>query len=718
MAERKNPTRSSRSRQRGIATVLVALLLVGGVLFILTQTMRSVNTAAIDTTRQMNSTGALMLAESGIQRMQSILGKAAATNSLQESTCTGLSGTGPFSLGGGTFNYSAATALPSGCNASTNPCTKCTATVTGTVGDSTRSLEATLNFTSANGTTGKGQTITMVLRNDYDRPALALFNLAWRRQEGGGGGNSTATYCANGASDCGNMYHVVAQAGNKDVGALGVSVGIAASTVSKVVEQYLSAVRAYAEVGALFPAQDGATTWPTVKGSYWDDVTTSPGNSTVGTNNVSTGRVNSGVANTTANCIASPNTYGSGSKQTCNSWCNDSDTLVFGISGRAGQSGSVTEQINSVIFNTTGSPSQNVALTRTVHYPDTNGSVVNATDVYAEVWKYHNPQYAPPATTYGATTYPTQLRGTVGSQFATSNIAAGAAQFSVNTGGFQSLYASSRICLGDKLSWVSTGSGNDAFQNSVVITGIPENPSNSPAPAQQCSNTTGVSNLYTFSPATKTSGCGGAPTNCNMGSPILQVMSTKFLHVDTMIGALSASSALLGAGANISVSGSTGINDPNVYNISGASAACGTGCARTTQAYTQGTPSTTIVNMPAGWTAPALATAGGPIIAVASGTGLFAAGTKVESVSGSTFTVPSSTPIVTPLRDAKLCGGICALFNDPSSTSSFTDFTVNKSAGTTYWSGGFMCLSGVKDSLIIPVTSSTTTTYQWKESIQ
>jgi hypothetical protein len=704
---------SLRTRQQGIASVVVALLIVVGVMFILMQALRTSNIASTDTVRQMDSTAALLLAESGLQRLQSVVLKAAQSNTLQESTCTAFNNTGPYSLDRGSFSYPSATASPAGCSATGTPCARCTATVTGTVGSTLRSLEATLNFTAVNGTTGKGQTVTMVLKNTYDRPALALFNLAWRRQ--GSGGNATASYCTNGATDCGNRYHVVAQAGQNDVGALGVSVGILANTDSKPVSQTLSANRAYAEVGALFPALDGATTWPKVLGSYWDDASNGNSNSTVGTNNVDSGLVNSGVANTTANCVASPNTYSGGSKQTCNSWCRDTvsgasaDTLVFGISGRSGATGSVQERINQVTFNTSGTPAQAVPLSRLVHFP--TADIVNSTDVFSEIWKVYNPAFGPTVgssvtvggatATYGATSYGTYLAGTIGAQVTTGTIANNATSMSVTAVG------SGRICIGDVL---SRSGGQDRFQAATLVTTTPDNATGG-VTGQQCSSRTGT---YNFSKAT---------TNNMNGTLTINATSSKFVLHSTALGALTLNTPLQQDGTSVATATAvlTTPGDSAVHTLSTTPG----GQPRLLQTYTQGGVVTgtdsggvtrSIITVPGMTTGPDA----GTILNVFSGTGVLGVSTKPVAPPGGSAAnqIWVDNAPSTPLRDAVLCGGICALFNNASSTTATTEFQVIKSSGTRYWAGGFMCLSGVKDSIVVPVTSSSTTGFQWKESVQ
>ncbi len=119
--------------------------------------------------------------------------------------------------------------------------------------------------------------------------------------------------------------------------------------------------------------------------------------------------------------------------------------------------------------------------------------------------------------------------------------------------------------------------------------------------------------------------------------------------------------------------------------------------------------------MPPGTAAPLA----GTILAVYSGTGRFVAKTTVLASPAPTAT--SFTVSATPAEDiisASLCGGTCAFFNAPSTSSSVTNFTVTKTTGTGQWSGGFICRSGVDQSKIQPVTATTTKPTRWQETVQ
>jgi hypothetical protein len=656
----------------------MAFLLVAGVIFILAQTMGIVGTRSTDTSQQLDSTAALMLAESGLQRAEAIVGRSGNSGIMAEADCTGVATASPsFTLGRGSFSYSTTrtVAAPPGCTEGL--CTGCTVNVTGTVGSASRTLEQTYTLGVSYGVAGRGTTVTMVLRNIHNVPATSLFNLAWKRQDPGG--NADTTFCANDPTGCGLQWNLESSNGNTSVGGMGVTVDIAPNTVSRRVVQTISQSRDYVEVGGLFPSVS-ATTTPTVTGAFWDDKHVTH---LTGVNAGSTGGVVNGVATTTSTCTPSPTTYpsgGTGSFQadTCTSWCSASDTLVYGISGRSQTS---ADQLTAVTFGTNGpNPS---ALTKLVHFPNLDGSTPNASGkAFSEVWYLFNPDYLSVNADYsnsaGLTSYPSAVKATAGANpVLNANLANGDTTMTV----VSLADSNTRICQGDTLS-------GDSDINGATIT--------SPAGC-------GTTGTYTFSPA--------ATGNVNKNNV---VVSSTHLRVIGSTGAnLQAGTANVRPGiTTVSIaSGPSG----GEYTLSSAVNLGGT------VYVTQGASSTTI-RVPAGTVLPSsnpyvsttltvFGVTGSPV-----GAGAFPAGTKVVSVGVDSFTV-SAAPS-TGLYGAKVCGGLCAFFNSPSSTSAITDYSVTKSGGTLQFAGGFVCLRGVDYSKIAPITSTTLKTGRWQETIQ
>jgi len=107
---------------------------------------------------------------------------------------------------------------------------------------------------------------------------------------------------------------------------------------------------------------------------------------------------------------------------------------------------------------------------------------------------------------------------------------------------------------------------------------------------------------------------------------------------------------------------------------------------------------------------------GGTILKVYSGTGAFVGSTRVVNGSITPTTFQVSTPPSVPLVNATICGGICALFDNPASASATTTFSITRTDVTdSEWAGGFVCLSGVDPSRIKPVTASNARLARWHE---
>jgi hypothetical protein len=454
---------------------------------------------------------------------------------------------------------------------------------------------------------------------------------------------------------------------------MGVTVGIEANNLSKVVVQNLSMSRDYVEVGGLFPSL--TSTPPLVVGRFWDDKNVSH---LTGINAGSAGGVISGVATDTGVCTSSPTTYptgGTGSFQadTCTNWCKQSDTLVFGVSGRSATS--ADQLLPSVTFGTNGA--NPVVMTRLVHFPNLDGSTPNASGkAFSEIWYAYNKDYtsADNSTGAGLTSYTSAVKATAGAKPTLSanmsnndtTMTVASLADAVNT----------RICAGDVLS-------GDPNINGAVIT------------APSGCNTTGT---YTISP--KASGSVNK-NNVVVSSTTLRVQASTGPNLQT-------------GTANVSTGGTVNIaSGPSGGNYTLSSAAY----FSSTAYVTQGANSTTI-RVPTGSALPAVGTriAVYSVASSPAGTGTFAAATTVQSVGADSFTV-SSVPS-TGLYGAKACGGICAFFNSPSSTTAVTQYTVVRSGGTAQFAGGFVCLRGVDASKIAPVTSTTTKTGRWQETVQ
>jgi hypothetical protein len=674
--------------QRGAISILMAMLLIAGVIFILAQTLGIMRVRGVDTAQSLDSSAAMMLAESGLERAEGILGAAVTGNINTDATCTAIASDGPFSVGRGTISYSSATSLPALCGGANPVCTSCTVTAKGIVGSTERDLTLKYNLGTVNGTTGRGNTITMVLKNTFAQPAIALFNLAWRRQGNGGNSASTLTSCTT-SSSCQLLWNVESSNGKPSVGGLGTSVPIAGNTLSQTVTQTLDQSRDYSEVGALFPGLSGL---PTVIGSYWSNT----GTNETAINSGSSGATNSGtVSSGGGTCLIGgtvPNPPGNTTTQNCSNWCLAGDTLVLGLSGRGASS---ADETTAIAFNTTGTNGyapQNVAMTRVVHFPNTDGSISNATgQVYSESWYAYNAAYnastvtsVPSSTNIGPTTYSAAIFGVAGvPSLSVSNLGNNdtTGDFSGNTG---------RMCVGDTMTGSKVNSLIDAIYTGAGQTGT----------SITCADATAATPQTSGSFTLHTQTTGGGTTTVAVNSTSLKAISSS--------GTLATGSATILSGGTLNIASSPPAG--GIYPLSSAANVLGY--------VVQGTGLSTTVTVGSSADLPATA---GMIVQVyklaTGGTGALAANTRVTAITGAnTFTL-SAAP-TTPLMGVQLCGGTCALFNEPSVSTASSVFTLTKSGGTSQFSAGFMCLSGVDKNNIIPVTSSAVQKRVWNETIQ
>lgn len=340
--------------QKGFVSIIALLFLSSVVVFILAQSLSMSGSKSLETQQYFDSVAALALAESGREAALAEMTNVVNMNPGNfKSNCDSYPSRSAVSLGRGTFNYAAPPSAATG--------TICRIRSRGTVGSAVRTLETTLELATVNGVGGTGDTVNLTLTNPYDVPAVAVFNLAWRRQQNTGGGQATSN-----CSTCGIAWNQDRISGLNSAGSLGASQTITANNPSASVTQTLSASRNYIEVGLVLggTSTGGA---PVLKGAYTNDNTTT----------------------NTSNQTTTTGTVPSGEKSGGGNWCTDADTLVFGVSGR---SDNFSAAFSSVRFNTAGTNPQNIALTPIAHFPNSDGSSPNTQgDIFSEIWYTHNP---------------------------------------------------------------------------------------------------------------------------------------------------------------------------------------------------------------------------------------------------------------------------------------------------------------------------------------
>ncbi len=710
---RKQPW--AKLRQGGMVTLLVILLLIGTVVFVLTQTLDISSGNVADGQRSGESQAAFFLAESGLDKAQAGV-TSGLLGSYSNTSCTGISST--YALGRGNVELSTVS-TPAACvNGSTTPCSGCAATSTGMVGSSKRVLQQDIAVTVRNGTTCNASTNNCTntplswllnLRNTASVAGIGVFNLTY-----GGQGNNQAT-CAT-ASNCRLQIDVDSPAAGNDSTAMMVNAVLIPSGGSYPIYQTTTQNRNAAEVGVFFLG----TTAPTLTGptanpgaaSYWNTQNTGPAR-TVGSGSATTGGTNDGTFSSGGTCDAP-----SANVQSCTSWCYGGDTLVFSYAGAVT---ALTDELSSVTFSTNLGTGQNIAMTRVTKYP--NNLVAGApTDVDAEIWYARNPNFVPSTTplALNASSYKGVGNSAFGASWLgsatdTSKVSGAGGAGSGNTltvGSTFTTYPAQMITPGP----IGTGdvlssSGGSAAAN---VNCTPTCPTVlAQVTSAEPGGALGGRGTYTIS------GSPQAVSSANnrvwtVSSNVLNVSSCTtcyFQSSDALSGLLSgrtitAQATPLGTVATrgrVEATGGVGR-----YTTSGVTPVQLAGNIRA------GTPGTTIYLPPA---SSQPVTAIPPMrIAVKSGTGAFAPGTTVTAINAppnavtNAFTV--STAPATPLENASICGGTCAFFNPGAAAE--TTFTIGSPA--IRWAAGFMCLKGVD---IVPqiVTSSSTALGRWTEVI-
>lgn len=223
--------------QKGFVSIIALLFLSSVVVFILAQSLSMSGSKSLETQQYFDSVAALALAESGREAALAEMTNVVNMNPGNfKSNCDSYPSRSAVSLGRGTFNYAAPPSAATG--------TICRIRSRGTVGSAVRTLETTLELATVNGVGGTGDTVNLTLTNPYDVPAVAVFNLAWRRQQNTGGGQATSN-----CSTCGIAWNQDRISGLNSAGSLGASQTITANNPSASVTQTLSASRNYIEVG-------------------------------------------------------------------------------------------------------------------------------------------------------------------------------------------------------------------------------------------------------------------------------------------------------------------------------------------------------------------------------------------------------------------------------------------------------------------------------------
>ncbi len=714
-----NVMHSSVRRQSGAASIAIAVLLMFILVAAVTAVLNMSGSSVIDAAKNEEQVSALFLAESGVERGQSVL--SAASDSTLPGACTAINAT-DIALGRGTFKLTG-TSSPTGCGGAT-PCTGCTITSTGTItttGSTTTSSRTVVRVMSlstpsggAKGCGGGGSAVaaptvtdcpnatTGDLQRDITQkidvlalPTILFSNIAFMRHPTGGtsvdaSGCVTAADTTSISNPCISQWNTESSSGNGDpvVGSRGASVRIGSGDVptTYTLSQNLTASSAFAAIGARISG-----TGLEIIGSFWADKGGGSSYSTKANSQTNLGTTNSGALTLTS---GSPDifppftgavTYAT--EQTKNGWCNGADTLILGFSGRSSKN--ANGSLNAFTFGT--SPAATPVFKGSIEFPTPVGTTINS-DLYSTLMYIINPVYLSPANGASAGGKVTAYAGIPSSEF-TATMTTGSTSMTVNTNGSPS----KNIYVGDKIYCDSNNQGCSGFNGLPVAT-----VSAIPGGVGISSTATGV---YTLSPS------GSLVTVSTKAllvvrSSVMQVSSpfaSGWLSVDdTLSGSTTAAITSVPSGCTTTcqAAGDYGIN-PQASFVSSATNI-------TANSYT--------VNVPDGTTAPP------------AGTIVGAAGDDNDNAETATSTITKqscvandgvrsakrfnlngwdtvnkvcgSTPsrTINPFSNAQICGGICAFFNNSSATKT-TSFTVTNT-NTQQWAAGMTCLKGVLESSI------------------
>ncbi len=177
----------SRRQQQGIITAMAAVILVTAVIYVLAQTFGIIGTTSLSNAAQRDSVAAFFLAESGVERGFSVINAAADAGNMTNAICDGLTGTHPVGDRGGQFTYDSPVSVPATCGGmSSSFCDSCSFTARGSLGGSSRAIRVTISSIPNEGTAGCGNSST--LQMTVAAPgSYAFTHLAYRAKDDGTG---------------------------------------------------------------------------------------------------------------------------------------------------------------------------------------------------------------------------------------------------------------------------------------------------------------------------------------------------------------------------------------------------------------------------------------------------------------------------------------------------------------------------------------------------
>lgn len=757
---------ATRFRQLGAASVAIAMLMM----FILVAAVIAIQnmsgSSVIDSTKSEEQVAALFLAESGVERAQAVVTKAASAGTMTNTTCEGLNGS--FSLGRGNFVYSSATSLPPACGGA-NPaaCSSCAVTVTGNIVVSSnivasRVIRTAITTTPTEGAEGCGDnfTLAMPVAGTGAVNAAAFTHLAYRPKRATSGcsvtdpnaNNALVGSCINTGGTC-DVGTAIANDSGWDISPTGTnavaSMGVYAGALNAgdyTIQTFLvaqsdgsAAKRNYVQTGLLFyPDASGSATF---KGSFYDNTTYSANGDTGSFPTKWTCQLNNAATTADMRRAASANAliYG------FSSWPLDTplkfvDAVWLGLPTLASQP---MRQLTAL----TGQQGDNI---------------------YSQIWMSHNASYdSSTGTTPVATNNVVTFTGTLGANFKGKTVtnatnpncpsgtcleltdAVGTNEI-LNTGDIitNNLQSSTFGTLGAYQGGSAAGTSGSvyAYSGSVIspaaqlkaqsvvlhiVTAIAF------VPGQEIRNS-----AETISYGTPTPGSyiANSSTTLTDGVPAYLPSATNNLIATGNIITATGSTVEPVPGTAIAVWSGSGKFSGTVFTGSITSAGIltleapltagdklcpgdalfGTGYRDSAAGLDYGVlPKTTITTTPTGG-----CTSAGPFTVAVGGTAtqqtvtnaIMVARAAVKTVTNATsYTV--SRPPKARLSGANLCGGVCAMLFDTTGMLQ-TNFYLNNKDSDDDWASGFACFSGVDPFKVKTLGKKVAKRGSWAEIVQ
>ena len=534
------------ARQRGAASLLIAMLLVFILTAAVTAGLTMSGSSAMDAAINDEQIAALFLAESGLERAQASLKTAAAAGTNTNTSCTGLKNQS-VTLGRGSYAYSDALSTPALCGGANPACTRCDLTVRGSVGSSSRSIQAPMSANRSDGVEGYGHQFALNLSTTANN-SFAFTHLAYNPKTNWGG-DAVAGFCTNNGSgsltSCTESWKLAGTYYN-NTASQGVFETVAATgiyTINEELKTQLDAYtdRNYVEVGVVFRPLGGTGTVTHI-GSY----TRSPNDQCVASTTFRTQPVTYYVGNG-ADTVCNTSEYQHGylpPTWTCNpasgtsaNWdrAGEADTLLVGFGGKAYCNNCGTVPSNRL----TGLSLNGQPIFRQTEMTGTQGD-----KMYSQIWYAYNRGYY--ASTAGASS---------------GAILAGA--FATVTGSITgntltvTAVAGGQLRIGDTLS--STGSGTNVRNNTGTCPTLPT--------AAACTiitklgTGTGGAGTYTVGGATQTvaSRTVTAANNGGVGAAVTgSIAGTTLTVTDVTRGQLRKGDTLSSTGSGTNVRNNTG----------------------------------------------------------------------------------------------------------------------------------------------------------------